>query len=327
MAGVPLLDFAGLWASHRGNKKAKKQAKREFKYQRGLQDKQVGIADYLQSLAKRAADTPSNIMDPFGGFTRFNPETGQYEFGLSPQQMAIQGASYGEELDRMTKDNAIRRTGLQDFERMRQRSSGMADQSVQDILAQRRGVGMVDPAALAGRMDVSNQRTLNAGYDDAERAARTLGLRTGAGGATGDALSSLARDRVRARASLGDPYLDALQMSEEINAGRTGQALDKYKLFGDEARGFYDAGFDPSQYEAMGRENLGKQMEFDLSKLDLGMGGSAKAAGVIGNAASGGREAYGQTAALRSSSPFANLASGASGLIGEYAKRFGSMGG
>lgn len=323
--GTLAMDVAGLWAGHKAAKAAKKMAKNEYKAQKGYADKQSGIADYISQLARQAATQSSDVYDPSGGYTRFNPATGKYEYALGAEQQGIQGASYEEELLRNTVDQQMRRTGLTDFERMRQRSSGRADAALADIDAARRGIGMVDPNAVAGQLLTSRTGQLNAGYDDAERAARTMQLRTGSS-AVGDALTALARDRVRAQSSVGTPGLEGLEFAEGINQGRNQQNYGRYGAFGDEARGFYDAQFNPSGYEALGRENLGKQMEFDLSKLDLGMGGGAKAAGVINNAALGRQAAYTGTNKLATSSPFAKLMEGGSGLIDKYAQKFATMG-
>ena len=323
--GSPAMDVAGLWAGHKAAKAAKKMAKKEYKDQKGYTKKQTDIADYIQQLAKQAATTNSDIYDPSGGFTRFNPATGKYEYGLGSAQQGIQNASYDEELLRNTRDQQLRRAGLQDFERQRQIASGRGDRALADIDAQRRGIGMVDPAAVAGQLQADRTRQLNAGYDDAERAARTMQLRTGSS-AVGDALSTLARDRVRAQAGMGSPSLEGLEFAQQMNMPRTEQAYGVYGNMADRGQQFYDAQFDPSQYEAMGRENLGKQMEFDMSKLDLGMGGGVKAAGAINNAALGQQSAYTGTNKLATSSPFAKLMEGGSSLIDSYAKKYGTMG-
>jgi len=320
-----LADLGALYAGFKGDKKANKYAKKEYESQKKLTEKQTGIADYIQQLAKQAAATSSDIYDPSGGFTRFNPATGKYEYALGAEQQGIQGASYAEELARNTQDQALRRQGLLDFERMRQRSSGRADRALTDIDAARRGIGMVDPNAVAGQLLASRTGQLNAGYDDAERAARTMQLRTGSS-AVGDALGALARDRVRAQASVGTPGLEGLEFAEGINRGRTEQNYGTYGMFGDEARNFYDAQFAPSAYEQLGRENLGKQMDFDMNKLDLAMGGGSQAGQTIANAARGQTGAYDAFTRSRVKSPWANLLTGYSNMEDAAAKKIATGG-
>lgn len=292
-----------------GDKKTNKLAKKEYSAQKGYAQKQMGMADYIQELAARAAGQSGDIYDPSGGYTRLNPLTGKYEYGLGRDQQGIQDASYQEELMRNTADQQLRRQGLNDFERMRQRSSGRADRALADIDAARRGVGMVDPNAVAGELLTSRTGQLNAGYDDAERAARTMQLRTGSS-AVGDALSALARDRVRAQANIGTPGLEGLEFAEGINQGRNQQNYGIYSQFGDEARNFYDAQFQPSAYEQLGRENLMKQMEFDMGKLDLAMGGVANAGQVAANAAQGQRGAYDLFSKNRVAAPTSKMLTG-----------------
>ena len=302
-----------------GDRKTNKLSKAALEEQKKITAKQSGIADYLGQLARQAAGTSSDIYDPSGGYTRYNPATGKYEYALGKDQTGIQEASYGEELLRNTQDQALRRRGLNDFERMRGRSSDRADRALLDIDAARRGVGRIDPAAVAGTLTADRTRQLNAGYDDAERAARTLQLRTGSGSLT-DSLAGLARDRVRAQAGIGNPQLEALQFAEGMNQGRDQQAYGVYNQFGNEARNFYDAQFAPSQYEQLGRENLQKQMDFDMSKLDLAMGGAAQAGNVMAGAQQGLTGAYDLFNKNRVASPLSK------GLTGLSNAAFSAMG-
>lgn len=325
---MPLgFDLAAIGAGFLGDKKTNKLNKKEFELQKKLTTKQSGIADYISELAARAAGTNSDIYDPSGGFTRFNPATGKYEYALGREQQGIQSASYEEELLRNTRDQQMRRAALGDFERMRQRSSGRADRALDDIDAARRGIGMVDPNAVAGQLLTSRTGQMNAGYDDAERAARTMQLRTGSSAVT-DALTALARDRVRAQASMGTPGLEALEFAEGINQGRNQENYGIYGQFGDEARNFYDAQFAPSAYEQLGRENLGKQMDFDMGKLDLAMGGAGTAGQTVANAQRGQQGAYNAFMQNRIASPIGSALSGASNAIDAFGKKMmtGGMG-
>lgn len=286
-AGASLLG-AGL--GFLGDRKQNKLVKKQLKEQKRLNDRQIDISRYIEEYARKAGGLNGDIEDAFGGFVRYNPVTKKYELNLNPQERAVQEASYGEELDRMTKDQDIRRRGLTDFERLRGRSSNEADIALQDMQAFKRGVGRVDPGAVGGQLRADRTRAINAGYDDAERAAQTLQLRTGSS-AVGDALASLARDRVRAQAQIGSPELEGLEFAEGINTSRQDQLAGLYGMFGDEARGFYDAAFTPSTYGDAALARLQDRQKFDLSKLDLAMGGSGEAASTIGNAAAGLRQA------------------------------------
>lgn len=283
-AGASLL---GAGMGFLADKKANKLAKKQLKIQGKLADRQIDISRYIEEYARQAAGMNGEINDPYGGFARFNPVTGKYELALNPHERAAQDASYGEELDRLTKDQDIRRRGLTDFERMRGKSSTEADIALEDMRAFKRGVGKIDPNAVGGQLRADRTRAINAGYDDAERAAQTLQLRTGSS-AVGDALASLARDRARSQAEgMGSPELEGIQFADQINQGRQDNLAGLYGMFGDEARGFYDAQFQPSSYNAEAIARLQDVQKFDLSKLDLAMGGSGAAASTIGDAAAG----------------------------------------
>jgi hypothetical protein len=132
---------------------------------------------------------------------------------------------------------------------------------------------------------------VNAGYDDANRAAQTLALRTGSS-AVGDSLSALARDRVRAQASIGDPELEALQTAQTANSQRMGDLTSRYNVFGGRASAVPDVSFAPAPYAGIADAKLADQMKFDLSKYDVAQGGSGTAASTIGSAGAGLRQAY-----------------------------------
>lgn len=309
--------LAGAGLGFLSDRKQNKLMKKQLKIDKQLADRQVDISKYIEQFARQAAGLNGDMSDPFGGYIRFNPATGKYEINLNPQEQAVQEASYGEELDRMTKDQDIRRRGLTDFERLRSQSSNQADIAREDLSAFKRGVGRIDPASVAGQLRADRTRAINAGYDDAERAAQTLQLRTGSSSLS-DALANLARDRVRAQAQIGSPELEAIEFSEGINQGRQSGLAGLYDMFGGEARGFYDAQYNPSTYNDAAMARLGDRMKFDLSKLDLAMGGGAQAASSIGNAAAGlraGTQVYNQG---RIHAPGAKL-------IGALGNFFGSL--
>jgi Arc/MetJ family transcription regulator len=153
------------------------------------------------------------------------------------------------------------------------------------------GIGAVDEGQLASAIRLNREREVNAGYDDAERAAQTLGLRTGSS-AVGDALTALARDRVRAQAQIGDPALEALQTAQGVNSQRSGDIMSQYGVFGNRASIMPDVSFTPAPYAGIADAKLGDQQKFDLSKFDVAQGGSGLAATGIGQAATGLRQAY-----------------------------------
>ena len=322
------MSILGLGAGIAGfisDKKKNKRAKKQMKFEKEAQKKQFDLADYIQSLAKQAASMSGNTEDVWGGKTSYDPVTGTYKTTLGEPQQRIQNASDAEDLLRNTHDMGLRRQGLNDFERMRERSSGEADTALRDMGAFKRGVGAVDAGRVASQLYADRTKAVNAGYDDAERAAQTLQLRTG-NAAIGDSLGALARDRVRAQSSIGSPELEGLQFAEGINSGRQDKLSNLYNMFGNEARGIADVGFDPSQIGENANARTDALRGFDLSKLDLAMGGSGSAAGVVGNATAGRRAGYQLTENMRVPAT-ANFLTGMDKWVNDTAKAFMPGGG
>lgn len=278
-------DIIGGVTGFLADRKQNKLAKKQYKLEKAMSDRQIQLSRYIEQLSRELMRKDFSFDDTFGGGVKFNPVTGKYEASLAPEKRAIQEASFAEELDRMIQDQSIRRVGLNDFERMRQRSSNRADRALGDIDAARLGVNRVDPDAISGTLRADRTRYVNAGYDDAAKAATTLQLRTGSS-AVGDALNDIARDRVRANAEIGSPDLEGLEFAESINQGREASDFNEYNVFGNEGRSFYDAGFTPTAYDAEAVANLKDLMKLDMSKYDLAMGGTGSAASTVGDAAS-----------------------------------------
>lgn len=319
-------DLAGLFLGHKADKKTNKLSKEQLKIDRDLANRQIDISKYIEEYARKVAGLSGDITDPQGNRTFYNPATGQYETQLGAVPRQVQDASDREELARYTQDQAIRRQGLNDFERMRQRSVGEAGTALQDVLAFKRGVGRVDPERIGSQLRMDRTQAVNAGYDDAARAAQTLQMRTGSS-AVGDALTALARNRVRDTANIGSPEIEALQMSDELNNNRQGRLLDIYKLFGDEGRGFYDTAYAPSTHADKAEARLADRMKFDLSKYDLAMGGAGSAAATIGNAQSRGQLGFQNFMGNRVVNPTGKLVGGLDESLEKFMKALASAGG
>ena len=235
--------------------KSKKATKKKNKKAQEALDKlyaQTGkvneSGDYLQMLAQQLGRQGSDFQDSFGGGVTYDPESGTYISSLSPQEQSLQEASYGEEGKRLTQDQDLRRRQLVDAERMRGQASNEQDQALRDVDAFRSGVGQVDPSKLASQFATNRVGQINAGYDDVNRAVNTMSVRSG--GDAGDTLSTLARNRTRDIAGLGDPYMDALTAADQINTGRLQSRLGAYNIFNTGANRLNDQNFTPSGYNA-----------------------------------------------------------------------------
>jgi hypothetical protein len=303
-------DVAGLVSGFISDKKTNKMSRKQLKRDQALTDRQVDISKYIDELAREIVSKNPNFTDAYGAGAVYDPATGTYKTTLNPQEKSIQDASYAEELKRYIQDQAIRRSGLTDFEDMRKRSVDETTNALADINAFKRGVNRVDPAAIASQLRADRTGAVNAGYDDAARAAQTLQLRTG-NSAIGDALSQLARDRGRAIATtVGSPEVEALGMADQLNTGREKNLFDIYGMFGNEGRSFYDANYAPSGYNEAGYDKLKDAMNFDLSKYDLALGGEANAAAAISHAQTGDQNAFQNFMGNRITNPTGKLIGG-----------------
>jgi hypothetical protein len=308
------------------DKKVNQMSAEELAIQRMLANRQIDISKYMEELSKKAAGLNGTFTDPYGGGATYNAATDKWETKLSPQQAPIQDASYQEELDRNTHDQQIRREGLQSFELARQRSAGRATDALGDIDAYKRGFGKIDAGRLASSMRGDREKAVNAGYDDAARAAQTVQMRTGNSAIT-DALTGLARSRIRDTAQIGSPEVEALQIAQGLNDSTQDRLYDVYKGFNDEGRQFYDAQFTPSSYNADAYAKLTDAMKFDLSKLDLALGGSGQAASTIGNAAAGNAAAFQSYLGNRIANPTGKFIQGAGSAIQDLFKLLPGAGG
>lgn len=285
-------DIVGLVSGHKADKKTNKLSKEQLAIDRSLANQQIDISKYIQQLGKDVIAHGSDVTDTYGNRATYDASTGTYKTQISGIQKQLQDASDQEELRRQILDNAIRRRGLNDFEGSRIRSAGEANTALSRLNAFRQGVGRVDPNQVASQLRADRTRSVNAGYDDAERAAQTLQLRTGSSSLT-DALANIGRDRARSLATtMGSPELEGMQFAEGINKDREGRLFDIYSALNQEGKSFYDTAFAPSTAADKADARLADAMKFDLSKYDLAMGGEGNAAATIGRAQGLGQQAF-----------------------------------
>jgi hypothetical protein len=321
LLGSIVSGITGLISSNKNNKLQKEQ----YADQKRLTDQQIQISNYIQSLSKELMTRGSNQVDPYGGTTGYDPVTGTYKSTLGVVPQAMQDASDQEELMRSVYDQRLRRQGLTDAEAIRSRAAGESNTALDTINNFDRGIGAVDPTALAARMRLDRQGAVNAGYDDAERAATTLQARTGSS-AVGDAFTRIARDRVRAHAEVGDPEVEALGLAEQVNQGRRSSLMSNYGNLADRGQRFYDTNFTSSPYAATADAKVADQMKFDLSKYDVAQGGSGTAAAGIGSAAAGLRQAFAAKQANTVQNPWGNFIGGVDKAVGnEFGNIFKSF--
>jgi hypothetical protein len=311
----------GLKADRAKNKRAKE----ELALQKQLAGQQIDLSKYIQGLSQQLMSQGSGMVDPYGGSTTYDPVSKRWISTMGVVPASLQAAADTEEAQRLTVDQAMRRRALQDLETRRSAASGEAGTSLDAMARFRQGIGAVDPAAISSQIRLDRQGAINAGYDDAERAATKLQLRTGSS-AVGDALGSLARDRVRAQASIGSPEIEGLQLAEGINQGRSQNLAGLYNMFSGQADKMYDAPFSPAPYAELAASRGQDAQKLDLSRYEVGMGGSGTAAAGIGSAAAGIRQGYQLSEANRIHAPGAKFVGALDKSLDEAVKRF-MMGG
>lgn len=310
MAIGPLIGVgASLLGTVLGNKadKAKnKRAAEELALQKLLANNQIDISKYIQQISKDVLAKGSNFEDPYGGKTYYDEATKTWKSTLGEVPRALQEASDAEELARLTTDQGIRRDALLSGEQGRSRAASQADAAIDDLSNFKRGIGRVDPADIGSRLRADRMGAINAGFDDAERAAGTLQTRTGSS-AVGDALKRIALDRVRAQASIGSPEVEGLELAEGINQGRQGTLANLYSMFSDRGSRMPDVNFTPTPYAGIADAKTADAAKFDLGKFETAMGGSGTAAAGIGSAAAGLRAGYASSEANRVHAPTAKM--------------------
>jgi len=300
------LSLAGALKGNKADKKKNKRADEELALQKRLADSQIDISKYIQDISRQLMERGSGTTDVYGGGTVYDPVTKTWKTTLGDTPKRLQSAADEEELSRLTQDQALRRQGLVDLERQRGRASGAADAALNDLMAFKGGVGKVDPATIASQLRASRLGAINAGFDDAERAATTLQTRTGSS-AVADALRRIAVDRVRAQAQIGTPDVEGLEIAEGINRGRTSDLANIYSLFQKPATQVYDASFAPAPYAETAAARLADAQKLDLGRFETAMGGSGTAAAGVGSAAAGLRGAYTASEAGRVHAPTAKM--------------------
>lgn len=306
------------------DKKKNKRAKEQNAIAQQLANQQVDISKYIQGLSQELMGRGTSITMPDGSVVGYDAASGTYRAPLSAADRGLQDASNAEELKRLTVDQDMRRGAIQDAEGRRQRAGTEADTAMRDLSLFKQGVGKVDPDTIVSALRSSRTGAVNAGFDDAAKAASMLGARTGSSSIS-DALSAIGRNRSKAiMETAGTPEVEGLGYADELNKSRLGEKMGLYSRFSDDANKFYDASFAPSDAEDQSYARAIGAQQLDLSKYNTAMGGSGTAAAGIGSAANTSRSGYLASEANRVSNPTGRFASGLDDALGStIGKLFG----
>jgi hypothetical protein len=179
------------------------------------------------------------------------------------------------------------------------------------IGAMRRGVNQLDPNQIANMIATERAGAVNAGYDEVQRGLNTVSLRTGNDGSA--VAQALARNRAADIArTRGNPMLEAIGFTDDINSRRMGDAVGRYGNFASMGGNFINNGFGMTDRYGTAMDRTAQQQQLDLSRRQLGIAGAGAGANIINSAAAGLRGA--DTARREGSNP--NLLGG---LLGSAA--------
>jgi hypothetical protein len=264
--------------------------------QRRMAEQQQGFATRIgnsaDEISRYVADLmrmQSGLSDERGGSIRINPVTGQWETVLSPQDRALQEANDREALARDTIDQFLRRQGMFDAERLRGRAATAADTLMDDLDANRRGIGTVDPTAIARQLEVDRTGAVNAGYDEVLRGLNRVSMRTGSDGSA--VAAALARNRAADIArTRGSPMIEGLQIAQNYNTNARNNLLGEYGGMFSGGSNFLNSSFAGTDRFGNALDRTAQQQGFDLSRRQTGIQGGAVGGQLLSNAARGLRE-------------------------------------
>lgn len=299
-----------------GDSKKNKRAKEQLRIDRDIANEQIDLSNYLEEIARGLMGQNSAIRDAYDGVTGYDPVTGTWGSAMRPGERAVQDASDQEELARNTIDQQMRRQALQEAEGRRGRAGVEADQSMRDLSLFRQGVGAADPTSIASSLRLGREAAVNAGFDDAARAATTLQARTGSS-SIADAIADIGRQRGRAIAETrGTPDVEGLTLADQLNTNRLNNLSGRYGMYTGVANNVYDAAFNPSTAADDAFNRSATVQGLDLSRIGTALGGVGTAISGLGSAGSTGRAGYQTAEQNRVTSPFGSFLSGLSGVLG-----------
>lgn len=214
-------------------------------------------------------------VDANGNITYYDSQTNTWRTILAPQQAQINDASNTELLRSLSIDAPMARG-----EALRNSQSKLLDQGTADTLRTQEnnviaGKGAVKSGDVASSLRLAREGAVNAGFDQTQTALNTQQLRTGTG--VGTAGAQLARARADAIAQgMGNPDLEGLQLSKDLNATDTSNAINNYGTVAN--RAYSPDGYTPPN------PNITPALTTALSaSRSAGAAGTGNAAQIINN--------------------------------------------
>lgn len=205
-----------------------------------------GLEFQKQLFEKLYALATANRTDARGNVTGYDPARGFFT-DLQPSSQAQITAEDVENYLRMTKDQKLRREGMEANALRRTTEGDAADDALGELRYGPRNTG----ASLTGDLVEAATRGVNRGYDDAANNIMRTGMRTGDSTSSGSALAKMGEKRGR---DLSDAVLDARiagpQLYEQLESARVGRGLSNYNTLASRASNFDNVAFEPSGIDA-----------------------------------------------------------------------------
>lgn len=253
-----------------GSQKAQLKAQQQQNLaQNALNAKSIALAEKMDQ------EGLATQVDANGNITYYDATTNTWRTILSPQISQINDASNTELLRSLSIDAPLARG-----ERLRSSQSRLLDQGLADTLRRQAmntagGAGAVNPNDVASSLRLSRQGAINAGFDQVQTALNTQQLRTGTGNV--NAAATLAKSRSNAiQQGLGNPDLEGLQLSKDMNATDLANAINNYGTVANRAYG--EEGITPQN------PNIVPNLTAALSaSRNAGLSGTGGAAAIVNN--------------------------------------------
>lgn len=229
---------------------------------------------FQREIANRILDAQlGSFVDARGNTVRYDPATKTWTTDVTPITQSLIEAGDAEQLQRLTSDAALRRSGMGANATRRADEGALADA----LLDQFGGPSPYSRESLEGLLSKSAMFGIDDAYDGVIQDFSRQALRTGSTG-TGTTLAGLASQRAKDTSrALTDAQLQAYGLYEDLEGKRSGRLGNSYNMMASRASNYADVPFQPSPIA----DALSGTMT-DRSRAALGAGQVASSG--VGNA-------------------------------------------
>ncbi len=195
-----------------------------------------------QELSRRNLDAQlADTVNARGGRTHYDPVAKEWRVLPSASEQSLIGASDREEMQRLSSDAAMQRTGRAE-NRIRRLNEGAA---ASPLLAELSRPSPYSAGRMTSLLTDRARSGINEGFDETQRQALVQGIRSQTG--MGDIVSALAKSRGRALANANTAgAVEGITQSEALKDSRRSSAGNTYNMLASRAQNTDDVPFSPS---------------------------------------------------------------------------------